>query len=59
MAVHRALGVTDAEFAEVVTGLEPGERVIAHSETLPETDLLPPAAEAPLDLALEAKAATR
>ena len=34
-----ALGVTDAEFAEVVSGLEPGDRVIAHSETLPETDL--------------------
>jgi hypothetical protein len=54
-----ALGVTDSEFAEVVSGLEPGERVIAHSEALPETELLPPPAEAPLDLALEARAATR
>ncbi len=34
-----ALGVTDADFAEVVRGLEPGERVIAHSEALPETEL--------------------
>jgi HlyD family secretion protein len=34
-----ALGVTDATFAEVVRGLEPGDRVIAHSESLPATGL--------------------
>jgi HlyD family secretion protein len=54
-----ALGVTDAEFAEVISGLKPGDRVIAHSETLPEADLNLPAPEAPLDLALEAKPSTR
>ncbi len=30
-----ALGATDTVFAEVVSGLEPGDRVIAHSESLP------------------------
>jgi HlyD family secretion protein len=54
-----ALGVTDAEFAEVISGLEPGDRVIAHSETLPEADLPVPALEAPLDLAQGGNASTR
>ena len=30
-----SLGVTNSTFAEVVEGLEPGDRVIAHSESLP------------------------
>jgi HlyD family secretion protein len=38
-----SLGVTNADFAEVVSGLEPGDRVIAHSESLPTPDLGLPA----------------
>ena len=38
-----ALGATDTNFAEVVKGLEPGDRVVAHSESLPATDLAVPA----------------
>jgi multidrug resistance efflux pump len=33
------LGLTDTTFAEVISGLEPGDRVIAHSEDLPATEL--------------------
>ena len=33
-----ALGATDTDFAEVVSGLKPGDRVIAHSEGLPTTE---------------------
>jgi HlyD family secretion protein len=50
-----ALGVTNVNFAEVVTGLEPGDRVVAHSESLPTTDLDLPAPAQTLDLALEGK----
>jgi HlyD family secretion protein len=50
------VGVTNTSFAEVVSGLEPGDRVVAHSETLPATDLDLPADHAPtLDLALQGK----
>lgn len=50
------LGVTNTNFAEVVSGLEPGDRVVAHSETLPPADLdLPPDREQTLDLALQGK----
>ena len=47
-----ALGVTDTSFAEVVKGLAPGDRVIAHAESLPATDLGPPDPKTNLDLAL-------
>jgi HlyD family secretion protein len=50
-----AVGLTNAYFAEVVKGLEPGDRVIAHSENLPATDLDIPAPPETLDLALEGK----
>ena len=33
------LGLTNTTFAEVVSGLEPGDRVIAHAESLPSTGL--------------------
>ncbi len=50
------LGVTNTSFAEVVSGLEPGDRVVAHSETLPPTDLdVPPDREQTFDLALQGK----
>ena len=50
-----ALGVTSANFAEVVHGLEPGDLVVAHSESLPTTDLDVPAPEELPDLALAGK----
>jgi hypothetical protein len=36
-----SLGATDTTFAEVLSGLEPGDHVIAHSENLPtpETEI--------------------
>jgi HlyD family secretion protein len=54
-----ALGVTSADFAEVVSGLKPGDRVIAHCENLPTDDLDAPDQEATLDLALGGKASGR
>jgi multidrug resistance efflux pump len=45
------VGVTDTSFSEVVAGLEPGDRVIAQCESLPEPG--PPASEAAMDLAME------
>ena len=50
-----ALGATDTNFAEVIKGLAPGDRVVAHSETLPASDLDIPAPDPALDLALEGK----
>jgi HlyD family secretion protein len=47
-----ALGATDTAFAEVVAGLKPGDRVIAHSESLPPMDLGPPESERISELAL-------
>ena len=47
-----ALGATDTDFAEVVSGLKPGDRVIAHSETLPAADLDRSDPETKFDLAL-------
>ena len=54
------VGLSNTTYAEVVTGLEPGDRVVAHCESLPTDDLdLPDAeptnAEPALDLALERK----
>jgi HlyD family secretion protein len=54
-----ALGATDTDFAEVVSGLRPGDRVIAHSEGLPTTDLELPDAETKFDLALGGDASGR
>ena len=54
-----ALGATDTDFAEVVSGLKPGDRVIAHSEGLPIIDLELPDAETKFDLALGGKASGR
>jgi len=48
-----SLGVTDTTFAEVVSGLEPGDRVIAHSESLPPMELGPLDSETISDLALK------
>ncbi len=47
-----ALGATDTSFAEVVAGLEPGDRVIAHSERLPAIELGPRELDAPVHIAL-------
>jgi HlyD family secretion protein len=47
-----ALGATDTDFAEVVSGLKPGDRVVAHSESLPAADLEVPDPETKFDLAL-------
>jgi multidrug resistance efflux pump len=47
-----ALGVTSTDFAEVVSGLKPGDRVIANSERLPIDDMDIPENRPPLDLAL-------
>jgi multidrug resistance efflux pump len=47
-----ALGATNAEFAEVLAGLRPGDQVIAKSESLPLTDLVRPEPPQSLDLAL-------
>ena len=47
------LGVSDATFAEVVSGLKPGDRVVAHAENLPPDGEGPPDPEIMMDLALE------
>jgi HlyD family secretion protein len=47
------LGVSDTTFAEVVSGLEPGDRVVAHAENLPPDGAGPPDPEIMMDLALE------
>jgi multidrug resistance efflux pump len=39
------LGVSDSAFTEVVSGLEAGERVVAHSDILPPPEFVPPAAD--------------
>lgn len=48
-----SLGVTDTTFAEVVSGLKPGDRVIAHSENLPPMEVAPGDSKIVSDLALE------
>jgi hypothetical protein len=50
-----ALGMTDATFAEVVSGLEPGDRVIADSTSLPPAELGTHDPETLIDLALEGR----
>ena len=47
-----AVGATDTTFAEVVSGLEPGDRVIAHCERLPADGPGPSDPETVLDLAM-------
>jgi HlyD family secretion protein len=47
------LGVSDTTFAEVVSGLEPGDRVIAHSEDLPPAGPGQPDPGVMMDLELE------
>jgi len=47
-----ALGATDTTFAEVKSGLAPGDRVIAHCESLPELAPGQPESEPKLDLAM-------
>ena len=47
------LGVSDTTFAEVVSGLEPGDRVIAHSERLPLEGPGTPDPDTMTDLALK------
>ncbi len=54
-----ALGVSNTSYAEVVRGLEPGDRVIARTEDLPATDLNLPDPEPKLDLALQRKPSER
>jgi multidrug resistance efflux pump len=54
-----SLGATDTDFAEVVSGLKPGDRVIAHSEGLPSPDVDLPDPAANLDLALGGKPSSR
>jgi multidrug efflux pump subunit AcrA (membrane-fusion protein) len=48
-----SLGATDTEFAEVKSGLKPGERVIAQCESLPEIDPDQPNPEPIMDLAMD------
>jgi HlyD family secretion protein len=48
-----SLGATDTTFAEVVSGLEPGDRVIAHSECLPPLEVGPLGSETISNLALK------
>jgi len=48
-----AVGVTDTSFAEVLSGLEPGDRVIAQCERLPEPEPLPAPTEEAMDIAME------
>jgi HlyD family secretion protein len=54
-----ALGATDTGFAEVVSGLKPGDRVITHSESLPATDLDGPDPETKVDRALGGRLSSR
>ena len=50
-----ALGATDTEFAEVKSGLTPGDRVIAHCDSLPEMEPGQVETERELDLAMEGR----
>ena len=54
-----ALGATDTDFAEVVSGLKPGDRVVAHSESLPTADVELPDPEIKVDLALRGRSSNR
>src|SRR5262249_23853484 len=54
-----ALGATNAEFAEVLAGLSPGDQVIAHSESLPTSNLYVPESMGTVDLALGGRPSNR
>ena len=54
-----ALGVSNTAYAEVVAGLEPGDRVIFASEGLPTPNLGLPDPKTRLDLALQRKPSGR
>ena len=54
-----ALGATNAEFAEVLAGLRPGDQVIAHSEGLPASNLDVSESRETVDLALGGKPSDR
>ena len=54
-----SLGATDTTFAEVLSGLEPGDQVIAHSASLPTTGFGPGDSETRSDLALKDHDASR
>ncbi len=47
-----AVGVTDTTYAEVTSGLEPGDRVIVQCESLPEPEPAPAPTEEEMDLAM-------
>ena len=44
--------LSDTTFAEVVSGLEPGDRVVAHAENLPPEDFDPPDPDIKTDMVL-------
>jgi multidrug resistance efflux pump len=50
-----SLGLSNTTHAEVVQGLEPGDRVIAHAEGNPTAEFDPPQPETSFNLALERK----
>ena len=47
------LGASSTNFAEVTSGLKPGDRVIAQSDTLPAPELDTPVPRETLDIVLE------
>lgn len=53
------LGVSDASFAEVVSGLEPGERVIAHCDGLPAPEPVTSAADTDEAIAMDERSPGR
>ncbi len=50
-----ALGATDTNFAEVVSGLEPGDRIVAHTDLLPAAEIEDHEIDAPVNVALDAR----
>ena len=49
------LGLSDTTFAEVVSGLKPGDQVVAHAEDLPPEGFDPPDLDIKTDMAIETK----
>ncbi len=47
------VGASDTTFAEVVSGLAPGDQVVAHAADLPPNGFAPPDTEVKMDLALD------